>query len=748
MPGSAFGEELERLLTSRGLSWRGLADQVGYTPSWLSKVKNGTPPSAELARRCDQVLDAGGRLMALATEAVPARPAQLPASAARFVGRERELGQLCEALMDEHQLGTPAVVAVDGSPGVGKTALALKLAHDVASVFPDGQLYVDLRGYSPDGVPARPAEVLGDFLAALGVATDSMPAERDQRAKLFRSLVNQRRLLIVLDNAADSAQVEPLLPGSGQCAVIVTSRRRLSGMAMRTNARQVTLGPMTDVESRLLLRNVIGDDRADAEPAAITALARHCAHLPLALRIAAERVATHPHHPVDELIEELDADEHRLDGLATDDSLAVRSVFSWSYRDLSTESARMFRLLGVFRRGQISTPAAAALAGVSPVRGRRLMERLASVHLVEGVERDRYRMHDLLHVYAAELVRSEETEQSRREAAIRLTDWYLRTAERANEVLAPFRVHTLEVPSAGPTVTPLDFDTPVAALRWCDGEVANLLPVMETALAYGLTDTAWRLCIASWDYFRLRMPMGVWVATHELAAHAARTAGDRFAESWVQTNLAVAKHRLHDFAAATELYEQALATRREIGDCHGEAWSLAGLGLLAVDRRDADAAQSTAEQALALFRDLGDRHGEVTAMATLGEVRQLRGDHHGALVALHEALRVAQDSDDAADQAETLLKIAAVYLADGQAGRALDSLDRALVAARDVRNRMVEANALFRRGVVLRELDRVDEARESLGAALELYEEVDDHRAGDVRAELDALGVSEHGSTR
>ena len=346
----------------------------------------------------------------------------------------------------------------------------------------------------------------------------------------------------------------------------------------------------------------------------------------------------------------------------------------------------------------------------------------------------------LLHVYAAELVQSEETEQSRREAAVRLTDWYLRTAERANEALAPFRVHMLEVPSAGPIVTPLNFDTPVTALRWCDGEVANLLPVMETALAYGLADTAWRLCIASWDYFRLRMPLGVWVATHELATQAARTAGDRFAEAWVQTNLAVAKHRLHDFDAATRLYEDALATRREIGDRHGEAWTLAGLGLLAVDQRDPDAAQAGAEEALVLFRDLGDRHGEVTTMATLGEVRQLHGDHHGALVTLHEALWVAQDSDDASDQAETLLKIAAVYLADGQAGRALDSLDQALVATRDVRNRMVEASALFRRGVVLRELDRAGEARESLNAALALYEEVDDHRAGDVRAELEALG--------
>jgi tetratricopeptide (TPR) repeat protein len=376
---------------------------------------------------------------------------------------------------------------------------------------------------------------------------------------------------------------------------------------------------------------------------------------------------------------------------------------------------------------------------VSPVQGRRLLERLASVHLVESVERDRYRMHDLLHVYAAELVRSEETEESRREAAIRLVDWYLRTAERANEALAPFRVHMLELPSTGPTVTPLDFDTPVEALRWCDGEVANLLPVMETALAYGQADSAWRLCIASWDYFRLRMPMGVWVATHELAEQAARTSGDRFAEAWVQTNLAVARHRLHDFAAATRLYEKALSTRRDIGDRHGEAWTLAGLGLLAVDQRDADAAEANADQALALFRGLGDRHGEVTTMATLGEVRQLRGDHHGALVTLHEALWVAQDSDDGADQAETLLKIAAVYLADGQAGRALDSLDQALVATRDVRNRMVEAGALFRRGLVLREQDRPAEARESLTAALALYEEVDDHRAGDVRVELDAL---------
>jgi tetratricopeptide (TPR) repeat protein/transcriptional regulator with XRE-family HTH domain len=729
MGGSAFSAELERLLTGRGMSWRSLADQVGYTPSWLSKVKNGTPPSAELARRCDQALEADGTLIVLASEAEPLRPARLPAGAARFVGRVGQLIELCHAMIGDRQPGMPAVVTVDGPPGAGKTTLALRLAHEVASYFSDGQLYVDLRGYSPDGIPVKPVDVLEEFLSALGVRAGSVPTELEQRAKLFRSLVSRRRVLIVLDNAADSAQVESLLPGSGDCAVVVTSRRRLSGTAMRTNARQVTLGAMTEPESLLLLRKVIGDERADAEPAAVTALAQRCAHLPLALRIAAERVAAHPHHSVAAVLADLGAD----------DSLAVRSVFSWSYRDLSSESARMFRLLGLFRGSRISTAAAAAMAGISVVWGRRLLERLASVHLVEGLERDRYRMHDLLHVYAAELAALEESERGRGEAARRLTDWYLLTAEQANEVLAPFRVHPLEVPASSPSVTPLTFTDQVEAVNWCDSEQANLVPLMRTAMSYGLYDNVWRLCIACWDYFALRMPMSVWVRTHEMGEAAAREAGDRHAEAWVQTNLAAAKHRLHEFDQAAALYAKSLAIREEIGDQHGQAWTLAGSGFLSIARGDADSAQAAAERALALFRELGDRHGEVLTMATLGEVRRLRGDTHGALVALYEALWVAQDGDDPSAQSDTLVKIAEVYLSSGGRERALESLDRALEAARDVRNRLLEANALSRRGKVLRVLGRTEEAQLSLEAALAVYSEVDDRRAGDVRADLDAL---------
>ncbi|GAA0616151.1 tetratricopeptide repeat protein [Kutzneria viridogrisea] len=737
--GSAFGAELERMLVDRRISWRTLADLVGYTPSWLSKVKNGTPPSAELARRCDQVLEAGGTLISLANNEIAARPAQLPAAAARFVGREEHLAVLRATLTGDHQRGTPAVVAVDGAPGTGKTTLALRLAHDVAPRFPDGQLYVDLQGYSPVELPLRPTDVLEEFLSALGVSGNAIPAEQEQRAKMFRSLVARGRVLIVLDNAAESQQLEPLLPGSGDCAVVVTSRRRLSGMAMRTNAKQLTLGPMTETEATTLLSRVIGEQRTATEPAAITALAQRCAHLPLALRIAAERVATHPHRSVDELVEELDADDQRLDGLATDDSIAVRAVFSWSYRDLSGESARMFRLLGLFRGVQISTAAAAALAGVPVHHGRRLLERLASVHLLEGLARDRYRLHDLLRVYAAELAGAEESAPARQEAVRRLTDWYLHTAERANETLAPFRVHTLEVPAAGPTVTPEGFTDPVEALRWCDGELANLVPLIQTAIDHGLLDTAWRVGIAMWDYFSLRTPMGVWVSTHLLAEQAARTAGDLFAQAWVQTNLAAAKHRLHEFDQATELYRSALAIRERIGDEHGQAWTLAGLGFLHLDQGLAEEAEQVAGRALARFRELGDRHGEVVTMSTLGEVLRLRGLTQQALDALTEALRVADECEDPSAQADALGKMAEAHLALGDREQALDCLNRALAIARDGQNRWGEADILSRRGAVLRGLGRVGDARRSWEAALRLYSEVDDRRATDVRAQLETL---------
>jgi hypothetical protein len=386
-----FGPELRRLRQQSGLSLRDLSKIIGFTPGYLSKVENGRPPSPELARACDETLSAGGALAALANAEASVRPAQLPAGIRRFVGR-------CDQLQSMDSAGARTVI-IDGPPGTGKTMLALRWAHHAVDRFPDGQLYVDLRGYSAHERPMEPGVALEEFLGALGVPANGIPAGLERSSALFRSLVADRKLLVVLDNAASAEQVRPLLPAAPGCVVVITSRERLSSVV----GQRVTLGAMTLIDSVALVRRVIGDERADAEPDAVTDLAVRCGFLPLALRIAAERVVAQPHYLVRDLVEELDADG-RLDVLSTFDSIAVRTVFHWSYRRLDADCARMFRLLGLHRGPHIDAGAAAASAGLPVPAARVLLDRLAAVHLVQSLGRDRYELHDLLREYAAELV--------------------------------------------------------------------------------------------------------------------------------------------------------------------------------------------------------------------------------------------------------------------------------------------------------------------------------------------------------
>jgi transcriptional regulator with XRE-family HTH domain len=394
-----FGPELRRLRQQSGLSLRDLSKVIGFTPGYLSKVENGRPPSPELARACDDTLGAGGALAALASAEASVRPAQLPAGIRRFVGR-------CDQLRSLDSADARAVI-IDGPPGTGKTMLALRWAHHAVDRFPDGQLYVDLRGHSPHERPMEPRVALEEFLTALGLPANGIPGGVERSSALFRSLVADRKLLVVLDNAASAEQVRPLLPAAPGCVVVITSRERLSSVAARTDAVRVTLGVMTPADSVALIRRVIGDRRADAEPEAVADLAARCGYLPLALRIAAERVVAQPHYLVRDLVEEIDADG-RLNVLSTFDSIAVRTVFDWSYRRLDADCARMFRLLGLHRGPDIDADAAAALAGLPLSAARVLLDRLAAVHLVQRLGDDQYQVHDLLREYAAELVTDSE----------------------------------------------------------------------------------------------------------------------------------------------------------------------------------------------------------------------------------------------------------------------------------------------------------------------------------------------------
>ncbi|MBV9843932.1 MAG: tetratricopeptide repeat protein [Kutzneria sp.] len=731
-----FGQELRRLRQQHELSLRNLAQIVRFTPGYLSKVENGRTPSAELARACDDALGAGGTLIVLASIEQRIHPAQLPAAVATFVGRTDQLRRLDATLNATGRQGAPNVAIIDGPPGVGKTTLALCWSHQVVDRFPDGQLYVDLRGHSSHDRPVGAGDVLADFLVALGLPASGVPRDLDRKAALYRSMVANRTMLIVLDNAADSSQVEPLLPASSHCAVVVTSRERLSSVALRTDALHLTLGPMTASEATDLLGRIIGADRARAESAEVAILANRCDHLPLALRIAAERAVAQPHHAVRDLIDELDV-AGRLEALTSYDSVPVRTVFDWSYRRLDAEAARLFRLLGLHRGAHISTPAAAALVGLPVPRTRGLLERLTGAHLVRSGTRDRFHLHDLLQDYAAELAISQECERERVAAVRRLGQWYVHTAHAAAKLLAPFRGEQLEPEPLVEGVTPLSFDTSAAALRWCDAELANFVPVIQLAVDNGVHPAAWQLAIALWNYLLLRKPWSVWTMTHTLAREATLAAGDRGAEGWVTTNLAEAYRRIGEHDRSGLLYDKALRLRQQAHDRYGEGWALAGSAFLAVDRGDPDRASDYANRALAIFTELGDRQGIGATLVTIGDVHRYEGRLDDALRVATDALAVYQEIGVLDGLSWVLTKLAEIHLARGDHEAALRQLELSVAACQRIGDRWGEAAARSRGGEVLFDLGRVAEALTSWETAAECYQEVGDGpRAAELRSRV------------
>lgn len=386
----------------------------------------------------------------------PPPPRQLPLDTTRFVNRQQTLTRLDAALPVPSNDATTTVsrpmtvAAIAGAPGVGKTALAVHWAHRVRRWFTDGDLYVDMRGYGP-GPALAVDQALDTFLRALHVPAEQIPADTEGRAALYRSVLTGKRVLIVVDNVSTVSQVRPLLPATPTCMAIITSRSRLSGLVAREGASRMTLDVLTPEESIALLRDSVGDDRVNAEPQAASELARRCAYLPLALRIIGERIANSPHLLLADFVTDLALAEHQLDVLAVEgDELSdVRAVFSWSYRALPDDAARLLRLLGLHAGSDICAAAAAALAGVSVPRARNLLDQLNAAHLLQNPARDRYLLHDLLRAYAKERAEAEESAEQQRRARRRAYDWYQWMAEEGRKIILPYS-HAIPLPPAEP----------------------------------------------------------------------------------------------------------------------------------------------------------------------------------------------------------------------------------------------------------------------------------------------------------
>jgi DNA-binding SARP family transcriptional activator/tetratricopeptide (TPR) repeat protein len=699
-----------------------LADELGLDPA---------PP---LRQQFAAILNNDPGL-ALPAEAVPAAPAsptprQLPADVAGFTGRREHLKQLDELLPVRDQGDTAMVIStITGSAGIGKTALAVHWGHRVSDRFPDGQLYVDLRGHAPDG-PVRAIDALTQFLRSLGVPAGEIPAEESAAAARYRSLLADRRVLVLLDNAAGPAQVRPMLPASAGCLVLVTSRHQLSGLAARDGARRMTLDVLGADEAQLLLERVLGGDRVAAEPDAATELARICSYLPLALRIAAATLLDRPRRRIGDLVVEL-----RGDALSTleidDEESGVRAAFELSYRALPADARELFRLAGLAPVPDLTANAAAALVDTTvPVAGR-LLERLAGAHLSTEHSDGRYTSHDLLRQYAAERSGAEDTTGQRQEAVRRLTDWYLGGADAAATLVYPERMR-LPVPAlAGPA-----FASDTDALAWLDAERANLVATIAYTADHGPRPTAWLLADTLRSYFLLRERTGDLDRSARAALRAAEVEGHPRAQAITLLSLSNLDHRQLRYPEAIEHCTRALDLAERDGWPQGQATAL---GILATVYRDAGQIEEAAEvydRALGLYRREGSRNGEALTLNHLARTYWYLGRFSEALESAAQAVALRRRAGSREGEAAALGTLGEICHAAGQLDEALDHLSRALTVARQIGDRGMEAHTLRDLAEVHRDRGEPRQAFDLARAAV-----TQARRLGAIRIEVDALNT-------
>jgi tetratricopeptide (TPR) repeat protein/transcriptional regulator with XRE-family HTH domain len=690
----------------------------------------------ELATARDRVEDrrrAAHTQTSAAVAGQPRIPRELPTDVYAFTGRTAQLVELDRLLADADRASGVPIAVVSGTAGAGKSALAVRWAHRVADRFPDGQLYVNLRGYD-SGEPVPPAEVLSWFLRSLGVDGASVPTDPDERAARYRTLLAGRRLLILLDNARTAEQIRPLLPGSATCLVLVTSRDDLAGLVARDGARRVELDVMNPDEALALLTTLIGD-RVITERSAAADLARQCAYLPLALRLAAELAAGQPETPLADLAEELSDEGHRLDLLDAggDRNAAVRAVFSWSLRHLSDAAARAFTLIGLHPGRELDAYALAALIGTDLTEARRLIGELTRANVLQPGAAARCARHDLMHAYAAE--RAASLDRGVAQAALtRLLDHYRGVAMSAVDSLYPYEQSWRPRVPPAPEPVP-NVGTPDAAQRWLDAERTNLVILCRWA-ADGWHQHAVDLSLTLWRYLDDQGHYQDAVSVHQAIIHSGqseprvldnlgvallrvgRTAealatlrdsaaryradGDRHGAARVLTSLGTFHYGLGEFRYAVDFYEQAAIVYRATGDQLREAWALGQLGLAYARLGRYTEAAEHARRSLALCQEVGEPSSETYAVGTLALVLGRLGHHSSALDLLHRCLSTCRQVNHRRGQAETLSELGRTYRHLGRYDVSLDCLDQALHLAGEAGDRSLTMMALNYQGETLR----------------------------------------------
>ncbi|RZS31425.1 DNA-binding SARP family transcriptional activator [Herbihabitans rhizosphaerae] len=656
-------------------------------------------------------------------------PAELPTDIPDFTGRADQLGGL-DALMDGIASAV-RIAVISGMAGMGKTALAVHWSHRVAESFPDGQLYVNLRGYGP-GAPVAPIEALASLLRALGVSGEAVPVDERDASRLLRSELSGKQVLLLLDNARAVDQVRPLLPGSSGCLVLVTSRDRLSGLVARESARRVSLDALTADEAVALISGIVGQERASAELVSVYELAELCGHLPLAMRVAAARISDSSHWTIAEHVSLLRR-ENRLAALSIegDEQAAVRVAFDYSYDALPDDAQRMFGLLGLAPGPDFTPEAVGALAGQTREDAAAVLDRLASAHLVDQHALRRYTMHDLLRDYARERCESGTEAEERDVATAALHDFYLRHADGASRTLVP---HTIRLPSI---TEPFTFPDADAARAWLDAEHANLVAaVADASTRPSAHEFAWRMADALRGYFHLGRDAINWITAARAALVAAERAGDE--QGQAAAYISLGQHAFfcaNDYDAAQRHWELALELSTRSGWVHGQPAILSNLGNVQMMLGDTDKTATYYREALALEETASGWPGFDMVRLNLAITHLDLGDLRRCVELAEEALVKFERAGNRAGVAICLLSLGEAFRLQGKFQRARRHLSQALSVGEkvgDVRSRTI---ALFRLARMDLDLGAVGEAAERVRAALELAREHAD------LTEADALNV-------
>ncbi|MBV9203982.1 MAG: tetratricopeptide repeat protein [Actinobacteria bacterium] len=711
----------------------------------------GVEPAAPLQRLHQQILAADPQLAApaaddLAADAGPMpgtrrpRPAQLPHPISDFTGRDAELDRL-DALLAaaDRDPGTSVLItAITGTAGVGKTALAVHWAHRISERFPDGQLYVNLRGFDPAGSAMRPAEAIRGFLDAFGVAPQQLPTSLEAQAGLYRSLLAGRRVLVLLDNAADEDQVRPLLPGSPGCLVVVTSRNDLPGLIVTEGAQPVLVDLMSTAEARQLLSRRIGQSRVQAETRAADDIIVLCARLPLALMLVAARAATHPQFSLSALAAELREAGGMLDAFDGEDQVTnVRAVFSWSYRRLSLAGQRLFRLLGLHFGPDISLPAVASLAGMSRDQARPALAELARAHLVTERVPGRFALHDLLRAYATEAAYAHDPEEYRVAARQRMLDHYLHTACRAGNLLSRHRDRPFTPAGPSPGVTPESPADQKQALAWFEAEHAVLSAALRHSV--GLDTQVWQLAwVLAASFFEFQGHWRDWRDTQRIALDASRRLADTAAQAHSHVLLGSVSVRLSNYEHARRHLEHALELFGLRGDGVGQADAHNGFIFMLDQQGLYQEALPHAREALALYQAAGHRTGQGRALNDLGWCHARLGHHEQALLYCQQALGLQREIGDQFGEATTYDSLGYVHRHLGHRHEAVLCYQHAAGLYREIGDLYNEADTLVSLGDAHQSFGDSELARIAWQDALTILEQFGDLPAERVLARMGA----------